>query len=91
MTQAWEGLACSRGAAEAKILDLSVEGGRIASAVAGEEYADWNPVGHPRPSRQVAKSASLGPRKVLREDWAGIIRVAMPASGLGEPATHPTD
>ena len=57
MTQAWEGLACSRGAADAKNLDLPVEGGRIASAVAGEEYADWNPVGHPRPSRQVAKSA----------------------------------
>jgi hypothetical protein len=40
---------------------------------------------------QVGRSASLGPRKVRREDWAGIIRVAMPASGLGEPATHPTD
>ena len=32
-------------------------------------------------SRQVARLASLGRRKTLREDWAGIIRVAMPASG----------
>ncbi len=39
---------------------------------------------------QVAKSASLGPRKVLREDWAGITRATMPASGLGEPAPHST-
>ncbi len=39
---------------------------------------------------QVAKSASLGPRKVLRDGWDGITRVAMRASGLGEPAPHST-
>ena len=42
-------------------------------------------------SRQVGRSASLGPRKVLPEDWAGIIRVAMPASGRDGRPTHPTN
>ena len=43
------------------------------------------------PSRQVASSASLGPRKVQREDWAGITRVAMPASGRDGLTTHTTN
>jgi hypothetical protein len=40
--------------------------------------------------RQVAKSALLGRRKTLREDWAGIIRVEMPASGHDGLLAHPT-
>ena len=48
------------------------------------------------PSRQVGKSASRQktspcPCKVQREDWAGIIRVAMPASGHDRLLAHPTD
>ena len=46
--------------------------------------------------RQVAKSPSRQktspcPCKVQREDWAGIIRVAMPASGHDRLLAHPTD
>jgi hypothetical protein len=45
--------------------------------------------------RQVGKSASRQktspcPCKVQREDWAGIIRVAMPASGHDGLLAHPT-
>ena len=39
---------------------------------------------------QVVKSALLGWRKTLREDWAGIVRVAMPASGHDVLLAHPT-
>jgi hypothetical protein len=40
---------------------------------------------------KVAKSPSLCPRKVQREDWAGISRVVMPASGRDGLPTHTTN
>jgi hypothetical protein len=40
---------------------------------------------------KVARSASLGPRKVLRDDWDGITRAAMRASGRDGLPTHTTN